>query len=98
MSDIAAEIKQARKTRGLTLDTVSKGTGLSVSYLSDIERGRTVPSVKTLRRLCAYHGLPDMMFVDTKDDDRYVVVSRESWERIMSLIGELQKISAEATP
>lgn len=39
------------------LREVSEDTGISVSYLSDIERGRTLPSLKTLITLCDYYGI-----------------------------------------
>lgn len=39
----------------MTLLQVATRTGLSVSYLSDLERGRTAPSIKTLETLsCCY--------------------------------------------
>ena len=44
-------IKRIRKERGMTLKNVSEKTGLSISYLSDIERGRTEPSLKTLIKI-----------------------------------------------
>jgi transcriptional regulator with XRE-family HTH domain len=40
----------------MTLLQVATKTGLSVSFLSDLEHGRTAPSVKTLERLsCCYN-------------------------------------------
>ena len=44
-------IRELRQNNGLTLKEVSEITDLSVSYLSDIERGRTVPSLSTLTKL-----------------------------------------------
>jgi transcriptional regulator with XRE-family HTH domain len=48
---IAARLKEKRKERGLTLVRVSELTGLSVSFLSDIEVGRSSPSLSTLAKL-----------------------------------------------
>lgn len=53
---IADQIRTLRVTRNKTLKDVSIGTGLSVSYLSDLERGRTEPSIKTLNKLAQFHG------------------------------------------
>lgn len=56
-------LAELRKERGLTLrevrDLVQERTGerLSVSYLSELERTKTVPSVETLLRLCKAYGL-----------------------------------------
>lgn len=44
-------IKELRTQHRLTLRDLSESTGLSVSYLSDIERGRTTPSLNTLEAL-----------------------------------------------
>lgn len=41
-------LKELRSHRDLTLKGVAERSGLSVSYLSDIERGRTTPTLNTL--------------------------------------------------
>jgi len=51
-------LKEVRKDRGMTLLQVKESTGLSVSYLSDMERGRTQsPSLETLEKLATCYGL-----------------------------------------
>jgi XRE family transcriptional regulator, regulator of sulfur utilization len=44
-------LKELRRARDWTLRELAEQTGLSVSYLSDIERGRTNPSISTLEAL-----------------------------------------------
>lgn len=44
-------LKELRTERQLTLKELSERSELSVSYLSDIERGRTVPTLATLETL-----------------------------------------------
>lgn len=44
-------LKELRMYRDLTLKGVAELTGLSVSYLSDIERGRTTPTLNTLETI-----------------------------------------------
>ncbi|MDP9906200.1 helix-turn-helix domain-containing protein [Arthrobacter bambusae] len=46
-----SRIRELRRNRGLTLDQVSKQTGLSVAMLSQVERGQSDPSLESLRRL-----------------------------------------------
>jgi DNA-binding XRE family transcriptional regulator len=41
----------------LTLANLSSATGLSISYLSDMERGRTLPSLATLYKLAAAYNM-----------------------------------------
>lgn len=48
-------LREIRQQQEQTLLQVAKSTGLSVSYLSDLERGRTNPSIDTLERLAAHY-------------------------------------------
>ncbi len=41
-------VRELRTGQNLTLRNLAEATGLSVSYLSDVERGRTNPSLKTV--------------------------------------------------
>ncbi len=51
MSHLAPRLKEARKTKGLSLDQVAKLSGVSRSMLSQIERGESSPTVATLWNL-----------------------------------------------
>lgn len=48
---IGIQIKQARKEKKITQLELSKSINLSRSYLSDIENGRYMPSVRTITAL-----------------------------------------------
>lgn len=48
LRDIGSRIRGHRRERGLTLNDLADRSGLSVSMLSTVERGRTSPSVATL--------------------------------------------------
>lgn len=48
-------LRETRRQRDLTLLQVADGTKLSVSYLSDLERGKTNPSLDTLERLATFY-------------------------------------------
>ena len=49
-------LRTMRKSRGWTLRELAQRTGLSVSFLSDIERQRTDPSLQTLEKLGIAYG------------------------------------------
>lgn len=53
--ELGNELRRLRKHRRLTLAEVGKATRLSVSFLSDMERGRTKPSLDTLEKLATYY-------------------------------------------
>lgn len=50
-SSLGSVIRGARRRAGLTLSQVAGRTGLSVSYLSQVERDRLAPSVSALKRI-----------------------------------------------
>ena len=50
---LAIKLKRLRKQRGLTLGEVSQATGLSVSYLAEIEGGKKYPKPDRILQLAA---------------------------------------------
>ncbi len=51
---LGQRIRELRHLKQVTLKQIGTNTDLSVSYLSDIERGRTSPSLQTLEVLAQY--------------------------------------------
>lgn len=54
---LGERIRELRHQKKETLGELGDGTDLSVSYLSDLERGRTSPSIQTLQTLADHFGL-----------------------------------------
>lgn len=52
---IGARLKRIRRIRGLTLAQAASSTGLSISFLSSLEREETGISVATLRKLVTHY-------------------------------------------
>lgn len=50
-NDLKTILSELRKEHKLTLGEVADKTGKSVSFLSDLEHGRTAPSMETLAQL-----------------------------------------------
>ena len=61
---ISDRLKALRKQHSLKLREISKQTDLSISYISDIERGRTMPSLETCGKLAAYYGMTISKFLE----------------------------------
>lgn len=55
-STIGSQLRSWRKENSLTLAQTAKGTGYSVSYISDIERGVSNGSINALSQICAEYG------------------------------------------
>lgn len=51
-SVIGAHVRAFRKERHLTQEKLAERAGISVQFLSELERGKGVPSVATLLSLC----------------------------------------------
>lgn len=45
---IGGVVRSLRQARGLTLEALADAAGLNVTYLSDIERGRSNPTIGKL--------------------------------------------------
>jgi len=54
---ISEALRAYRITRKKKLREVAASVGISVSFLSDIERDRTLPSLETCQALCNYYGI-----------------------------------------
>ena len=57
-SDIGHRLRLRRKVRGVSLKQVSDASGLSIGLVSQIERGLTTPSLRSLNQICAALGMP----------------------------------------
>ena len=55
--DIYQKIKESRKEQGLTLKYVSERTGFSVSYLSQVERGKSAITLVSIKKIVDALGL-----------------------------------------
>lgn len=55
MTTIGVRFKDYRMKVDKTLKETSEATGLSVSFLSDVERGITNPSIETCQRMANYY-------------------------------------------
>jgi transcriptional regulator with XRE-family HTH domain len=63
--EVGARIRQLRRARGLSLETVAGAASLSVGFLSQIERGLSSPSLKALAALADAFGVPLSAFFST---------------------------------
>lgn len=69
--NLGEKLRLLRKsTRELTLAEVAKQTGLSVSFLSDLERGQTRPSLDTLEKLSNFYGVNTNELIETINNEK----------------------------
>lgn len=61
---VGERIARLRLDRGLTLDSLAVGTGLTTSFLSKLERGQTSISVDNLRTIAHFLGVEMVHFFE----------------------------------
>jgi transcriptional regulator with XRE-family HTH domain len=68
MSDLKTKfgkkLRQIRRQRDLTQEQLSASTGISVEFLSNLERGINAPSFETLEKLAVNLGVSVKDFFD----------------------------------
>ena len=56
-AQIGAQLRELRKAKGMTLQTLSDASGLSIGYLSQLERGRSTLTIGNLKLLADQLGV-----------------------------------------
>jgi DNA-binding transcriptional MerR regulator/quercetin dioxygenase-like cupin family protein len=74
---IGAHLRQLRLNQGASLARVAKAAGISVGFLSALERSQMSASVGTLRKLARYYKTNILDFYDTAEANPYRVRPRE---------------------
>jgi transcriptional regulator with XRE-family HTH domain len=109
--DVGVTIRRLREERGLSLKEVAARSGLTQSFLSQVERNLTSPSVASLRKMAQALGVPlAALFqgpalpesrVVRRDERRQFVHPRRQWRDYLltpNLTGKLQVILSVIEP
>ncbi len=72
-----ARFRRLRQRRGLSLAQVAKATGVSVGFLSALERGQMSASIATLRRIARYYRTNILSFFEPAKENSRVVKPTE---------------------
>lgn len=72
---IGERIKDIRTTQNMKLKDVAAESGLSISYISDIENGRSIPTLSTLASIASVFNMlaSDMLQGVSIDDSIYKI-------------------------
>jgi transcriptional regulator with XRE-family HTH domain len=88
MDDIGARIRDARTSKGWTLDTLASESGLSPSFLSQVERGLSTLSIVSLSSICRALDLPiESLFVSSGPLDQRAPVVTKANQQLQIQIG-----------
>lgn len=70
---IGNKLREIRIKRNLSLDEVTKLTGVSKAMLGQIERGQSNPTVSTLWKIATGLKVSFSLFIEKKQDDLHVI-------------------------
>lgn len=88
---LASRLKKLRRQHGLSLQQLSDRADLSIGTLSQVERGLSQPSLRTVRKLANAFGLSTAFFFDPGDGDDEAedgIVFRDGKRPVMKFGGE----------
>lgn len=82
---LGKDVRNLRKSRGLTLSELALKMGRSVGFISQVERGLSVPSIQDLRAIASALDIPISWFFthDSLDDNERGVVVRADTRRVL---------------
>ncbi|GGC46141.1 helix-turn-helix domain-containing protein [Chelatococcus reniformis] len=84
-NEMGRKLRMRRAIKGLSLQEVAERAEISVGLLSQIERGVTTPSLKSLRQICAALAMPIGWLFDLAEAEHDDVVVRASARRTLDL-------------
>lgn len=80
---IGYSIRSQRRKKGMTLQQLSDATGLSIGYLSNLERNANSPTLVNIQKICEAFGTSLFSLLETnKEED--IIVRRNEREPIIS--------------
>jgi len=88
LAELGRRLRDLRRRRGLTLQALSEGSGISTGMLSQMERGLSAPSIRTLQRVAEALEVPIAWFFSgggrsTAHEPTWVL--RRTERRVLSL-------------
>lgn len=98
MDKIGINISRLRIERGITQEQLGRDIGLTASAISNIECGRSVPSVDTLCRFSELFGVKvDTILSDKSDSDLNKLEMEEKLVVVDRYLSEIKDISAKCS-
>jgi transcriptional regulator with XRE-family HTH domain len=83
VEEVGKRLKDVRRQKDMTLKEVAEASGMSPTHISEIERGKTSPTVGALRKIATALGKDTAYFVEDKPLPRVSVVKKEDRESVL---------------
>ncbi|MBD3368384.1 MAG: helix-turn-helix domain-containing protein [Candidatus Eisenbacteria bacterium] len=82
-AEVGRRLKEVRREKAMTLKQVADSSGMSPTHISEIERGKTSPTVGALRKIAHALGKDTAFFVEDRPLPRVSVVKKEDREDLL---------------
>jgi transcriptional regulator with XRE-family HTH domain len=95
-SELGRRVKKVRESRHLTLKKIEAKAGISATHISEIERGKTSPTLGALIRISDALGKDPAYFVEDNDlgDSSVVTVENRVQESLANSAGTFERLTA----
>src|SRR5690242_17353259 len=80
LSQISEKIRELRTDRGITLKEMSAVTGLSISFLSQVERGASSMGIQSLEKIAEALDVPIIALFSEPKRQKYMIRRENSKE------------------
>ncbi|HEY4980184.1 MAG TPA: MerR family transcriptional regulator [Candidatus Acidoferrum sp.] len=81
--DVGGHLLDLRRKQAFTLAQVARQAGVSISFLSSIERGRSKPSIATLQRLAVIYKTSVLSMFGAEKENRAHRLVRQSERKVL---------------
>jgi len=95
--NLGARLREVRLAKGLTLEEVAAGTGLSVSFLSMVERNKVSISVDNLEKLAEFYQVHLVQFFAPEPENSLTITRKEEILDKLSLTDPTPTVIAPLT-
>ncbi|MDH5173849.1 MAG: XRE family transcriptional regulator [Elusimicrobiota bacterium] len=82
--DLGSRLRDFRRRRKMTLEELAKRTGLTSSFLSQVERNITSPSVKSLREIANALNTKVGCFFEEENGRDFIFIKKDNRRRVVN--------------
>lgn len=95
IQELGGRIKRIRKSKGMTLKDIEARSHVSATHISEIERGKTSPTIGALSRIASALGKDTAFFLETQnlEDVSHIKYEERGKESFKSAAGYFQRLT-----
>ncbi|MFQ5511036.1 MAG: helix-turn-helix domain-containing protein [Candidatus Krumholzibacteriia bacterium] len=93
---LGRRIKKVRENKHLTLKNIEAAAGISATHISEIERGKTSPTLRALIRIAEAMGKDPAYFVESEDlgETSLITLENRIQESMPGVAGTLERLTS----